>query len=281
MAHAADGSMRDALSVLDQAIAFCRNNITTQDTRHMLGSIEQDVLFRLLHALADQDGKKLLDEITLFAEQAPDFSQALEDLLSILHQISVTQMIAELSAQNEQIDTLAKRFSPEDVQLYYQIALIGRRDLSFTPNPLHGFEMTLLRMLAFKPKAEHETKPAPKKIETPPARPAPVEKAKPVEKIKTTATSNNWIDILPGLELSGLASALASNCTLEKMTDDTMTLALAAQHEPLFNKKLAERIEQALNRYFNKPMKLQINITSAVLPHLPRHNNKHKIHVRR
>ena len=135
------------------------------------------------------------------------------------------------------------------------------------PNPLHGFEMTLLRMLAFKPNTKYEepAKPSAKKTETPSRPAAPVEKAKPAEKIKVAAATDNWADMLSGLELTGLAFALASNCTMEKITDDTITLALAAQHEPLFNKKLAERIEQALSRYLNKPIKLQINITSAVL----------------
>jgi DNA polymerase-3 subunit gamma/tau len=157
IAQAADGSMRDALSLLDQTIAFCRDNITTADTQCMLGSVEQDALFHLLDALAKQDGKQLLTEITHLSERAPDFNQLLEDLLSTLHKISVTQVIQDAPETNEQIKQFAQCFSAEDIQLYYQIALIGRRDLPLAPTPQQGFEMALLRMLAFRPSTAEPT----------------------------------------------------------------------------------------------------------------------------
>ncbi len=261
LSRAADGSVRDALSLLDQAIAFCQQTISTLDVQQMLGSIEQDHIFRLLNALANQDGKKLLEEMTSLAELAPDFNQALEDLLSILHQMSLLQVVAEFPEQNATIKQLATLFSAEDVQLYYQIALIGRRDLPLAPNPQHGFEMIMLRMLAFKPAAETVAMPVTKTkvLSTPP--PVPREEKKP----ETKKVSGTWPDILPQLELSGLAHALASNCTLVTMTTDKISLALSAQHEPLFNKKLTERIEQALSQHFNQPIKLDINITTEVI----------------
>lgn len=286
VAKAADGSMRDALSLLDQTIAFCGEKVTTTETREMLGSIEQDAIFRLLNAIADHDGKALLDEITKLSEHAPDFNQILEELLSTLHEISVTQLVKEITATPD-IQSLSTKISKEEVQLYYQIALIGRKDLPFAPNPQHGFEMVMLRMLAFKPTNESTT-PAPTKInsqaQVPQAKIAVPEKTitnKPAETQKTPTkepapptgsnannTTSNWSEILPQLQLTGLGQALASNCTLMHFSEDKIELALAPQHEPMLNKKLQERIEQSLAKFFNKPIKLEIKLTTEEL-HTP------------
>lgn len=262
IAYSADGSMRDALSLLDQAIAYCGEKITLPETRQMLGCIEQDAIYRLLDALAEQDGKKLLAEIAQLTEQAPDFNQVLEDLLAILHQISITQVIAD-SVSHEQIKLFAPRFSAEEIQLYYQIALIGRRDLALAPNPAQGFEMVMLRMLAFKPAQITSPPPAnTQKTHTPsPAKPAAAKTPAP-----SIESLNNWADILPKLELSAMTHSLAANCTWVGMQNDKIELALAAKHASLFNKKWADRIEQALAGYLNKPIKLEIKVITAELP---------------
>jgi DNA polymerase-3 subunit gamma/tau len=265
IAQAADGSLRDALSLLDQTIAYCGENITGTETRNMLGNIEQDAIFRLLTTIAENDGKKLLQEIITLSEHAPNFAQVLEELLSVLHQISVTQIISEQPGQHEKIALFATQFSAEDVQLYYQIALIGRKDLSLAPNPQQCFEMIMLRMLAFKPTTETE-KPAVKKTIT--AQPAPATSAtqqKPAETILSTTTSQNWTDILSHLGLTGLTYALASNCTLITLSDTRIELALSPQHAPMMNDKLVERFQQAVNTYFNKTLKLDIKITAETL----------------
>lgn len=258
LANAADGSMRDALSLLDQTIAFCGDTITTTSTREMLGTIEQDALYRLLDALANHDGKQLLAEIKHLTELAADFNQVLEDLLSILHRISLLQIIPDVNETNTPLSQLANQLSAEEIQLYYQIALIGRRDLPLTPNPQYGFEMIMMRMLAFHP----VTKPTP-----PAAKPKePVthhKKTTPVASAvsATPSSAEPWSDMLSKLELTGLAHILAANCVLANMTDNKITLALSTQHQPMLNKKLSERIEQALTRYLNKPIKLDIQIT--------------------
>lgn len=272
VAKAADGSMRDALSLLDQTIAYCGANITAAETRNMLGSIEQDAVFRLLDAIADNNGQTLLNEITSLSEHAPDFTQVLEELLSILHQISIAQVIPDHIDTNEQVKNLAKRITAADTQLYYQIALIGRRDLSLAANPQQGFEMIMLRMLAFHPIAENIT-PTVESTSRTPSVPVKTE-TKSVEKtqpstsqtsITPNTTSGNWAEILPKLELTGMTRALASHCTLEHLDDATIRLALSPQHAPMLNPKLAERIEQALNQYFNKTLKLEIKLTSEEL----------------
>ncbi len=313
LADAADGSMRDALSLLDQTIAFCSQNITTLDTRQMLGSIEQDALYRLLDALADQDGKKLLAEIESLSEHAPDFNQALNDFLSILHKTSLAQLVPDVDVP-EIIKQFATRFTPEETQLYYQIALIGRRDLPLIPNPRQGFEMVMLRMLAFKPanqespsakaspqsnaattqgKAPIASKPSSQGKISIDSKPSMPERRPIASNQQTTSTISNhssrqipdtkstnrneqfnsaevalagsetpWNALLPKLNLTGLALTLASNCTLIQMNETKIELALAAAHEPMLNKKLIERIEQALVNYLKKPIQLDIKITS-------------------
>lgn len=257
---AADGSMRDALSLLDQTIAFCAEKITTADTRQMLGSIEQDALLRLLNALAERDGMKLLHEIENLAEMAPDFNQALEDILSIFHRISILKVIPDARCDTDAVKALADRFSAEDIQLYYQIALIGRRDLPLTPHMQQGFEMILMRMLAFQPVTlENPSSPTTKT----PATTHPTKKEAPIT-ATTTENTSHWADILSKLGLTGMAYVLASNCSLLcSIKENQITLALASKHETMLNKKLSDRIEGALAQYLNKPIKLSIKVSDT------------------
>lgn len=254
LAKAADGSLRDALSLLDQAIAFGQGTITAHDTDAMLGSIAQDDLLPLLEALALQDSKKAFAILTLLADCSPDFNQVLEELISLFHQIAIIQIVPDTATTDETLLQLAKNFAPEDVQLYYQIALLGRRDLAIAPSPQQGFEMTILRMLAFKPDIGITQKTVTPALQLDPVQPPPVPVSTP-----------EWRDILPKLGLSGMAYALAANCTLEKMTESKVELALSANHAPMLHQKLVERMEDALSRYLNKSIKLEIHQTSAAL----------------
>ncbi|HEB94255.1 MAG TPA: DNA polymerase III subunit gamma/tau [Gammaproteobacteria bacterium] len=174
IARVADGSMRDALSLLDQAIAFGGGSLREPDVRSMLGSIEQHHIIDLLTGLADGDANALLSRIAQLAEQAPDFAGVLAELISTLHRIALAQavpgVVNDEMADRQAVLALAGRLSPEDVQLYYQIALIGRRDLPLAPTPRGGFEMVLLRMLAFRPhSARDDTPPRPAAAQPTPA----------------------------------------------------------------------------------------------------------------
>jgi len=153
LAKAADGSMRDALSMLDQGIAFCGGRIEAEAINAMLGTIDRGHVLRILEALAAEDGSALLDEVGQLAERAPDFGAVLDELMSALQQLAVIQLVGDRlpDEELEALKPLAERISPEDVQLYFQIALQGRRDLQVSRDPRVGFEMTLLRMLAFRP----------------------------------------------------------------------------------------------------------------------------------
>ncbi|GAB6043352.1 DNA polymerase III subunit gamma/tau [Endothiovibrio diazotrophicus] len=155
LARAADGSMRDALSLLDQAIAFGNGTVSDAEVRAMLGSIEQDHVFELVEALAARDAAGLLSRVDQLAQHTPDFANVLAELLSLLHRVAlgqqVTDAIDDALGDRERVMALAGRMTPEEVQLYYQIGLIGRRDLPLAPDARGGLEMVLLRMLAFHP----------------------------------------------------------------------------------------------------------------------------------
>ena len=151
IARAADGSMRDALSLLDQAISFGAGELKETDIQEMLGSISHEPLVDLLQAVAAGDGQKILDDIETMAGITPDFETATDALIALLHQIAVLQVVTQAKEEEETIKQLATQLSKEDVQLYYQIALHSRRDLALSPDPRSGFEMLFLRLLTFRP----------------------------------------------------------------------------------------------------------------------------------
>ncbi len=153
LGRAADGSMRDALSLTDQAIAYGENAINETDVGAMLGSIDRNRLHHLLSALLDGDASKLLNQVAEIANYAPDYVAALNELITLLHRVAVAQVVPELADNSfgdlDRIKNFAAGMTAEELQLYYQIALIGRRDLPLNPDLRAGFEMVLLRMLAF------------------------------------------------------------------------------------------------------------------------------------
>ena len=158
LARAADGSMRDSLSLLDQAIAYSEGNITEVAIHEMLGTVPREFLQKIMQALAVRDAKAIMQCIYDLAQLSADFNSLFEDIIHLLHQIAITQAVPDavdsLDFDKELLQELSDRFSPEDIQLYYQIALIGKRDLYLAPSPQAGLEMSLLRMLAFIPGGE-------------------------------------------------------------------------------------------------------------------------------
>ncbi len=155
LGRAANGSMRDALSLTDQAIAFGNGKLGTADVRSMLGSIDRDLVFRVLEAVNSGAAATVLDVCAQLAEQSVDFAGALGELVSSLHRIALAQMLPDAVdnalGDRERLLAVAQAMTPEDTQLYYQIALHGRRDLPWAADLRSGFEMTLLRMLSFRP----------------------------------------------------------------------------------------------------------------------------------
>lgn len=155
LARAADGSMRDALSLTDQAIAYGEQKLVAGEVATMLGTVGQNHIEAILHKLVARDGSGLLAEVAAMAEFAPDYATVLGDLLALLHRITLEQTVPgsidDALGDQATVRELAGSLSAEDAQLFYQTALTGRRDLEITPDARMGFEMTLLRMLAFAP----------------------------------------------------------------------------------------------------------------------------------
>ncbi len=160
LGRAADGSMRDALSLTDQSIAFGNGKITEADVRTMLGTIDQSLVYHVLKGLMAEDGSAILSAIAQLAEHSPDYMGVMAELIAVLHRIAIAQVLPEAidnsSGDRQQIYDFAQAMASEDVQLYYQTALLGRRDLPLSPDPRSGFEMVMLRMLAFKPQGVAE-----------------------------------------------------------------------------------------------------------------------------
>ena len=160
LARGADGSLRDGLSLLDQAIAYGAGAVRAAEVRAMLGTIERGQVHALLHAVHTGDGAKLMAEVDRLAEFSPDFAGVLDELAGALHRVQLKQLVGDYVSAEESgdagVDTLAAALLPEETQLYYQLAIIGRRDLPLAPTTRAGFEMTLLRMLAFRPAAANE-----------------------------------------------------------------------------------------------------------------------------
>jgi DNA polymerase-3 subunit gamma/tau len=155
LGRAADGSMRDAMSLTDQAIAFGEGKVLAADVRAMLGTLDHGQVYGVLHALLEGDARGLIESVRHLAEQGPDWNGVLSEMLNVLHRVAIAQALPEAvdngQGDRDRVLELALALPGEDVQFYYQMGLIGRRDLPLSPDPRSGFEMVLLRMLAFRP----------------------------------------------------------------------------------------------------------------------------------
>ncbi|WP_434563232.1 DNA polymerase III subunit gamma/tau [Pseudomonas sp. R1-6] len=155
LGRAADGSMRDAMSLTDQAIAFGEGKVMAAEVRAMLGTLDHGQVYDVLTALIEGDAKALLEAVRHLAEQGPDWNGVLSEILNVLHRVAIAQALPEGvdngHGDRDRVLALAQALPAEDVQFYYQMGLIGRRDLPLAPDPRGGFEMVLLRMLAFRP----------------------------------------------------------------------------------------------------------------------------------
>jgi DNA polymerase-3 subunit gamma/tau len=278
LARAAEGSMRDALSLLDQLIAFGGNAITEANARSMLGTIDRGHVGRLVEALARGDGAALLAEVGELDRSAPDYDRALVDLAALLQRIAIVQIIPEAAAQDEEFDStllsqLARAISPEDAQLYYQIALGGRRDLNMAPDPRIGFEMTLLRMLAFRPDAgDQVSKPASA------AAMAPV--AGGVRAVNTSSAAQagaaagarltgidaaNWPAVVEASGLSGMVRQFALNCLPAGFEHNLLTLKLDQAASDRRTKPIEEKLVQGLIKYLGREIRVAFALSDAEL----------------
>ena len=291
VAQAADGSMRDALSLLDQLIAFGGGRAGEAEARAMLGTISRDHVLRIAQLLAEADGAALVSCARSLEEFAPDYAQVLDELAALLVRVGLRQAVSDYEGDElyapELLERLARALSPEDVQLFYQTAIIGRRDLPLAPDPRTGFEMTLLRMIAFRPAGEWLTsrpgaaEPAARaggSITAAGASPGSAASAAAAggtsgaagaagrgEGAGTTGSSggDSWTAIVNALELSGAARQLASHCVLVGRQGPVVRLALDARNQPVRTPAQEEKLAQALSRYFGEAVRLEFQVLSA------------------
>ena len=275
IARAADGSMRDALSLLDQAIAFCGGKIEESLVAKMLGTIDRDHVVRLLRLLADNDARGIVDAIREIDEQFPNYSRMLEDLARDLQRIAVFQIVGTCDSEddlNEQeYAEFSEALSAADVQLFYQIAVMGRRDLHLAPDPRSGAEMTLLRMLAFRP-VDAADVPAgsgsgnvsatrPKKVaQAEPSLTAAQSKArKPVQQAQAWAEPD-WSTLVATMGLSGAVRLLAINCVFLRRADNTSHLGLDTRSESLLTKQRKDSLAERLSAHFGETLQVDIEL---------------------
>ena len=277
LARAADGSLRDALSLLDQAIAYCGGKVDLESLALMLGTIDRDHVVRLLGYLAADDAAGIIDLVAELDEQFPDYARLLEDLARMLQRIAVHQLIGSTDADDEIMESvlseLAGLFDPADVQLFYQTALTGRRDLPLAPDPRSGTEMTLLRMLAFKPAADGAAsggsgssadKPAAARPGTAPSAAKPAAKAAQAP----AAGAHGWRDpdwgaLMSELGLTGSLRMLAGNCALDKREGNSVYLSLDPRSESLLTRQRKDALAAALSKHFGEELVVDIRIAKS------------------
>jgi DNA polymerase-3 subunit gamma/tau len=289
LARGADGSLRDGLSLLDQAIAHGGGTLRVDDVRAMLGTIADNDVGTLLRALADGDGKALLAEADRIAGLSPDFAMVLEQLANALHRIQLRQLVPGFAgdeAEREMLDTLAGEVDPEDVQVWYQFALNGRRDLPLAPDLRAGFEMTLLRMLAFRAGRAGAEPPARSVEAATPAGPArtparsaaavvaPAASAKPraaqvvadapdqpaqakpdVPRIDGVADWEAWIGLA---KLGGPVGQLARHALPKSFEADVLTLVLKPEHMVFCSDALCGQLQTGLGDAIGRKLRVRV-----------------------
>lgn len=271
VARAAQGSMRDALSLLDQAIAFGAGKIEEASIRDMLGIIDHSYLFDLLDALIQKNGLKLLSLADEMETQCLSFDCALQDLAVILHRIALAQAIPQALGEDIpdyiRINALAKILAPDDIQLFYQIALHGRGDLSLAPDEYAGFTMTLLRMLTFMPEdlVAHQQPPQVSSISIPQSVKVGHE-PQPIPDITPPVPADNsdltWPQLAQQLKLAGMAKMLAQHSEAKIFSADKIELCVPEVHKHLLEKKYQDKIQSALNTFFGKLVALDFFVGS-------------------
>lgn len=293
VARAAQGSMRDALSLMDQAIAFSDGEVKEAVVRTMLGAIDQGYLYDLLVELHEQNSIRLFEIIDDMATRSVAFSAALQELATLLHRVALAQIVPQAIPDDEpdrlRLLELAHKLSPEEVQLFYQIAIYGRHEIELAPDEYAGFAMTLLRMLAFVPAkgtqlqqaliarvaAQQDTKSdAASRMNDFSNKPVHVfaeydstgssSESHVSGKAAVIDNQPEWSVLLSKLNVQGMAQQLAKHCVLQSLIDGQITLCLSHEHKHLqTNKNAIEKLQASLEEYFSKPMRLNVVLGKA------------------
>jgi DNA polymerase III subunit gamma/tau len=296
LAQAARGSMRDGLSLLDQAIAYAAGPVTLDAVRAMLGAIDQGTLVRVLDAIAARDPKQALAIADEMSERSLSFAQAMRDLASVLHRIALAQQVPDAIPDDEveaaDIRRLAATLAPDEVQLYYQVALHGRNDMHLAPDEYAGFTMALLRMLAFAPAAPADAKPAASRpaplvaqaaarthapaprgnaaaasrAAPPAAVPAPAA-APAVSSLTSPASGDfdgNWPALVNRLKVVGLVKELASRSELVAFEGDVMKLRVPLK--TLLDAGALDKLKAAVSAAIGRPIRVTADVGTTAGP---------------
>lgn len=276
LSRSADGSMRDGLSLLDQAIAYGGGEVREADVREMLGTIDRDLIWRCLHNLASGDAVALLSVVSDVADRGMDYASVLEELLVALHNVAMAQVDPALikslgSDEQEKIEAVAQSLSPEDTQLFYQTGLISRRDLPLAPDPRSGLEMSLLRMMAFKPVAPEKSthtdsigavakKPVVSGRKTRSKKESGANKSAGEPVVVNPSQSSEWSDVVSRLDLSGINRQLANNTIRVSFEDGKLELVLDDTFAKLHTREREKILNNALTKFYDQEINLVLRI---------------------
>ena len=265
LAESANGSMRDALSLLDQAIAYSGGDVAEQTVNQMLGTVPSEQVNALVTAICDFDTVKAMELIQTLTALNVDFSKLLDQLVVIFHAAAISQAVPEYQEQvalfEETVKLVSEKIEPEDIQLFYQIALTSRKDLYLAHSARAGFEMAVLRMIMFRPGEECKP-PSQKKVANPAKSPTVKPPAKQkIEAVNITSSDDNtWSSIIDQLQLSGVARVLATHCEMKSKHNNEFDLVIASEHESLLSESTVAKLTQSIKEKFGDASKLSITV---------------------
>ncbi len=274
LAKAGKGSVRDCLSLLEQAIGIGQGQLQALSVADMLGLHAHALMLPLMQALCSHNMSALFEITNKLAQSGADFERVLEAVLENLHALSMMQMVpnAKVHIQTlKEIDNdileLHPHLKPEQTQLYYQIALLGKRDLGLMPDAARAFEMVLLRMLCFQLTGNTIQKPvfspiqAPIQISTQPAVQPPVEQQQAPAPVSNVSNGiPNWRELITQLALTGIIKLLAQNCVIHKWAPPQVELILEPSSQPFFSVEREKELSQAFTAHFKQDIKVSITI---------------------
>jgi DNA polymerase-3 subunit gamma/tau len=256
VAHAARGSMRDALSLIDQAIAYSGGHVTEASVRAMLGTVDTGYLFDLLEALVRRDASATLAVAEAMEARSLSFDDGLAELARILHRVALAQAAPEAlpedAPERERVTALAGALDPEDVQLYYQIALNAREDLALAPDEYTGFTMALMRMYAFSPETAGDG----------PAH-SPAREERKVEPAPPARSRFDWPAVARALKLTGAAKQLAERSELLAFDENSVELAVPPESRALADKAYVEKLKVALAEHLGHPVRVTVRLAAV------------------
>ena len=265
IAEFGNGSMRDALSLLDQSISFGNGSVLEKDLKEMLGLVNHDEINHLASLICDRDAEKILLFVKEMAHKGENLSNALKDLTSLFHKISIAQIINDEKQFSPELMDLANQFTAQDLQLYYQIAINGQKDMSLSPSEQIGLEMTLLRMITFHPNFEAGEK---KTLNPNPSVSLKKNPSKNNSKVPSTTlnkqsdisnkevnhldikSQDGWETIINQLDFNGAAKMLVKNTVFKSLIDQNLTLTLSEEFVNLHTTKTEESIRNALHQIY-------------------------------